>query len=173
MPPRSVAISRAREYQDGGRGRRDDRTGFIRNFAVTLTLGIVFLIGQAYDYATLGFGIADGPFGTGRGLRSGQRVLWYWCELSAAERCPPTLEIGLDADRVAPGGAVQATVRAYDDDGHGAPVAGATATLGDATATSGADGAATLVAPTAPGAYDVTGTAPGDVSGFPARLEVG
>ena len=44
--------------------RRDDRTGFIRNFAVTLTLGIVFLIGQAYDYATLGFGIADGPFGT-------------------------------------------------------------------------------------------------------------
>ncbi|MFL5750895.1 MAG: heme-copper oxidase subunit III [Chloroflexota bacterium] len=44
--------------------RRDDRTGFVRNIAVTLTLGIVFLIGQAYDYATLGFGISDGPFGT-------------------------------------------------------------------------------------------------------------
>jgi cytochrome c oxidase subunit III len=44
--------------------RRDDRTGFTRNIAVTLTLGIVFLIGQAYDYATLGFGISDGTFGT-------------------------------------------------------------------------------------------------------------
>ena len=44
--------------------RRDDRHGFVRNIAVTLTLGIVFLIGQAYDYATLGFGIADGTFGT-------------------------------------------------------------------------------------------------------------
>jgi cytochrome c oxidase subunit III len=44
--------------------RRGDRTGFVRNIAVTLTLGIVFLIGQVYDYATLGFGIADGTFGT-------------------------------------------------------------------------------------------------------------
>jgi cytochrome c oxidase subunit III len=44
--------------------RRDDHTGFIRNIAVTLVLGIVFLIGQAYDYATLGFGLSDGVFGT-------------------------------------------------------------------------------------------------------------
>jgi cytochrome c oxidase subunit 3 len=32
--------------------------------AVTLLLGIVFLIGQAYDYTVLGFGISDGVFGT-------------------------------------------------------------------------------------------------------------
>jgi cytochrome c oxidase subunit 3 len=44
--------------------RRGDRTGFIRNFAVTLVLGVVFLIGQGYDYATLGFGLSDGVFGT-------------------------------------------------------------------------------------------------------------
>jgi len=44
--------------------RRGDRTGFVRNIAVTLVLGIAFLIGQVYDYATLGFGIADGTFGT-------------------------------------------------------------------------------------------------------------
>jgi cytochrome c oxidase subunit 3 len=44
--------------------RRGDRTGFIRNIAVTLVLGIVFLIGQIYDYATLGFGLSDGTFGT-------------------------------------------------------------------------------------------------------------
>jgi cytochrome c oxidase subunit 3 len=44
--------------------RRDDRTGFIRAFGVTLVLGIVFLIGQVYDYSTLGFGVGDTPFGT-------------------------------------------------------------------------------------------------------------
>jgi cytochrome c oxidase subunit III len=32
--------------------------------AITLGLGILFLAGQLYDYSTLGFGIADGPFGT-------------------------------------------------------------------------------------------------------------
>ena len=32
--------------------------------AITLGLGIVFLAGQLYDYSQLGFGIADGVFGT-------------------------------------------------------------------------------------------------------------
>jgi cytochrome c oxidase subunit III len=44
--------------------RRDDRTLFVRAIGITLVLGIVFLIGQAYDYSTLGFGISDTPFGT-------------------------------------------------------------------------------------------------------------
>jgi cytochrome c oxidase subunit 3 len=44
--------------------RRDDRTGFIRAFGVTLVLGILFLIGQLYDYSTIGFGVSDTPFGT-------------------------------------------------------------------------------------------------------------
>jgi cytochrome c oxidase subunit 3 len=44
--------------------RRNDRTGFIRAIAVTVILGIVFLIGQVYDYMTLGFGLGDGVFGT-------------------------------------------------------------------------------------------------------------
>src|SRR5207247_10223655 len=44
--------------------RRDDRTGLTRAIGATLVLGIVFLIGQAYDYATLGFGLSDTPFGT-------------------------------------------------------------------------------------------------------------
>ena len=44
--------------------RRDDRTGFIRAIGVTLVLGIAFLIGQAYDYSTIGFGVSDTPFGT-------------------------------------------------------------------------------------------------------------
>jgi cytochrome c oxidase subunit 3 len=44
--------------------RRGDRTGLIRNISVTLVLGIVFLLGQIYDYSTIGFGLSDGTFGT-------------------------------------------------------------------------------------------------------------
>jgi cytochrome c oxidase subunit III len=44
--------------------RRNDRTGYIRAISVTVVLGILFLIGQAYDYSTLGFGLGDGVFGT-------------------------------------------------------------------------------------------------------------
>jgi cytochrome c oxidase subunit 3 len=47
--------------------RRDDRTGFLRNFGITLVMGIVFLLLQAYDYTTLfGEGITLGSttFGT-------------------------------------------------------------------------------------------------------------
>jgi cytochrome c oxidase subunit III len=31
---------------------------------LTLLLGVVFLLGQLYDYSTLGFGLGDGIFGT-------------------------------------------------------------------------------------------------------------
>jgi cytochrome c oxidase subunit 3 len=44
--------------------RRGDRTAFLRNTAVTLLLGAVFLGGQVYDYLHLGFGITDTAFGS-------------------------------------------------------------------------------------------------------------
>ena len=46
---------------------RDDRTAFIRNMTVTVILGIIFLIMQAADYATLGsegLTLSAGTFGT-------------------------------------------------------------------------------------------------------------
>ena len=43
--------------------RRGDRTGFLRNTAITLVLGLVFLTGQVWDYLHLGFGITDTAFG--------------------------------------------------------------------------------------------------------------
>jgi hypothetical protein len=114
-----------------------------------------------------------GPFGTGRGLRSGQRVLWFWCMLGAGAHCPPTLDVAVGAPRTSPGASIRATVTAYDDDGKGTPAAGATVTLGGAGATAGPDGTATLAAPLAPGSYDVTASAPGDAPGFPVTVEVG
>ena len=47
--------------------RRDDRTAFLRNMTVTVALGIIFLIMQAADYATLGAAgltLSSGTFGT-------------------------------------------------------------------------------------------------------------
>jgi cytochrome c oxidase subunit 3 len=44
--------------------RRGDRKAFLRNTGVTVTLGILFLIGQLYDYTQLGFGITDTAFGS-------------------------------------------------------------------------------------------------------------
>lgn len=43
---------------------RGDRTGLVRGLGVTLVLGILFLIGQLYDYSTLGFGVSSGVYGT-------------------------------------------------------------------------------------------------------------
>jgi len=44
--------------------RRGDQRAMRFWTLVTLILGVIFLIGQAYDYSVLGFGIGDGVFGT-------------------------------------------------------------------------------------------------------------
>ncbi len=44
--------------------RRNDLAKLKLWVGLTLVLGVVFLIGQLYDYTQLGFGIADGIFGT-------------------------------------------------------------------------------------------------------------
>jgi cytochrome c oxidase subunit 3 len=47
--------------------RRNDRTAFIRNIAVTFVIGVVFLLMQATDYVLLygeGITLSAGPFGT-------------------------------------------------------------------------------------------------------------
>ena len=44
--------------------RKGDRQGMNRALVMTVLLGVVFLIGQVYDYTQLGFGISDGVFGS-------------------------------------------------------------------------------------------------------------
>jgi cytochrome c oxidase subunit 3 len=44
--------------------RRGDRRGLVRAIGLTLVLGVTFLLGQAYDYSQLGFGLADSQFGS-------------------------------------------------------------------------------------------------------------
>jgi cytochrome c oxidase subunit III len=40
-----------------------DRRGMVRAISVTVALGILFLLGQAFDYSTLGFGPGSGTYG--------------------------------------------------------------------------------------------------------------
>ncbi len=44
--------------------QKGDRTGMIRAMGVTLVLGVLFLLGQLYDYHSLKFGISTGVYGT-------------------------------------------------------------------------------------------------------------
>jgi hypothetical protein len=119
-------------------------------------------------------GAADpaGPFGTGRKLRAGEQVLWFWCVKDARDSCQRTLETSA-AGAVAPGAPLSVTVRGYDESGKGIAVAGATVRLGDATAVTGADGVATISAPATAGSYAVQASKPGLVVSFPRTVKVG
>ncbi|MER3418207.1 MAG: heme-copper oxidase subunit III [Chloroflexota bacterium] len=46
------------------RARADDRRGVVRGLAVTLGLGAIFLVIQAWEFTHNGFGLADGVFGS-------------------------------------------------------------------------------------------------------------
>jgi hypothetical protein len=132
--------------------------------------GWVYKVGRKVGSA----GAADpaGPFGTGRKLRAGQRVLWFWCVKDRSDACQRTLETS-SAGAIAPGAPLTVTVRGYDEEGRGVPVAGATVRLGGATAVTGADGVATVIAPATVGKAGLEATAPGLVRSFPRTIAVG
>lgn len=118
-------------------------------------------------------GAADlgGAFGDGHRLRSGQRVLWFWCVMGA-KGCQRTLEVTPRSATVGPGEPVAVSVRARDDRGAAVAAAGARVTLGSARVTTDAAGNATLVAPPVAGGASLRATAPGLVRAFPERVTV-
>jgi hypothetical protein len=81
---------------------------------------------------------------SGRRLRDGDRVTWFWCEQDDSGGCQRTLEAQPDRTTAAPGEVLRVRVRGYDDHGRGVDVEGATVRLGSATAVTGADGVAVL-----------------------------
>ena len=124
--------------------------------------GWVYKVGRRG--ATAGAGDPSGALGRGR-LKPGQRVTWFYCRLRDGG-CQRTLTV--DA-RPEPG-AVSVTVRGYDDEGRGVPVAGATVTAGSASAVSGADGSARLALPA--GRHRLVAERDGLVRSFPERVVV-
>ena len=115
-------------------------------------------------------GAADpsGAFGDGRRLRTGQKVLWFWCVKDAGDACQRTLEVAAPRT-VAPGARFTATVRGYDENGGGVPVAGVEVAPGAVT---DAAGAATVTAPAAAGTLALSAAAPGMVQAFPRKVTV-
>jgi hypothetical protein len=118
-------------------------------------------------------GAADpsGPLGNGRRLRSGQRVLWFWCRASG-RGCQRTLAAAPASSAVTRGGSLAVTVNGYDNEGRPAPIAGAIVRLGSDFASTNAGGRATLIAPSVPGRYTVGATRRGLVPSFPETIVV-
>jgi hypothetical protein len=160
-----------RDYGRCGRRARDAGGLYVRSLAGQRERGMagwVYKVGRRLG--TTGGADPSGPFGTGRRLRDGQRVLWFWCV--QASRCQRTLEVRPDRASAAPGEPLRVTVRGYDDLGRGAAVAGATVRLGAATALTDDDGTAVLTVPAAAGRLDLEAERAGMVPAFPREVRV-
>ena len=125
--------------------------------------GWVYKVG--HKAATAGAADPSGPFGTGRRLRSGQRVVWFYCRLRS-RGCQRSLSIRVRAEP----GALTVKVVGYDDLGRGVPVEGATVKAGATAALTAADGRARLELPA--GRYRVYAEKEGLVRSFWERAEV-
>jgi hypothetical protein len=126
--------------------------------------GWVYKVGR--KLATAGAADPGGPFGDGR-LRTGQRVLWFYCRQLAAGTCQRSLEIDTAVD----GRRLSVTVTGYDDAGDGVAVRGARVRAGERRATTGADGRATLRLER--GSYRVHAVKRGSIRSFAKRVRIG
>jgi hypothetical protein len=134
--------------------------------------GWVYKVGRRAGTAPAGD--PSGPFGTGRRLRSSDRLLWFYCHMDTSGGCQRTLEARPDRRSAAPGTPLRVTVTGYDDAGNGAPVAGATVRLGAASAITAADGTVTLTVPgNASGRLAVRAERDGLVPSFPDMVRIG
>lgn len=161
-----------KDYGSCGRSAKDAGGLFVRRVGPDRARGRdgwVYKVGRRAG--TAGAGDATGPFGDGRRLRGGQRVTWFWCVLSRAESCQRTLEVTPAARTVRRGEVLRLRVRGFDDLGRGVAMAGVTVGLGEARATTGADGSASLV-PDQPGTIKLTAEKPGTVLAFPTDIAV-
>ena len=164
---------RLRDYGSCGRSPADAGSLYVRKVGPDRAGGLrgwVYKVG--HRAGTTGAADPSGPFGTGKRLRGG-RLLWFWCRQNRANGCQRTLEARPDRATVAPGAPLRVTVRGYDDNGRGVPVAGALVRLGDAQALTGADGVATVPAPTAAGRVRAIAEHAGMVRSFPEEVVVG
>ena len=107
----------------------------------------------------------SGPFGSGR-LKRRARVTWFYCVFEAGG-CQRTLGLRV---RDAGDGAVTARVTAYDDEGRGRRLEGATVRAGAATAMTDTDGVATL--DLSPGTHRLYAQKRGFIRSFRERIVI-
>ena len=161
---------RVRDYGACSRRARDAGGLYVRGIRRDIAnpgdpFGWVYKVGN--KAAPAGGGDPSGPFGRGR-LRSRQRVTWFWCVFGeTGDDCQRTLE--LKTTSTGPG-SVTVRVRGYDNAGKGVDVEGATVASGATTATTAADGTATLSLPA--GEHTLVARKDGLVRSHPVEVEV-
>ena len=101
-------------------------------------------------------------------VRASTRVRGFGGVQDSGGGCQRTLEATPDRTSALPGETLQVTVRGYDDNGRGVPVAGATVRLGGAGAISDERGVATVTVPA--GGGRVVARKAGLVRSFPVRV---
>ena len=159
---------RVRDYGSCGRRAADASLLFVTSIGGERNRGQdgwVYKVGRKVSSA----GAGDR---SGRRLRGGDRLLWFYCRMQPAGGCQRTLEATPDRATAAPGEVVRVKVRGYDDQGRGIAVPGATVRVGSASATTDAGGMAELAVP-AGGRLAVTATRAGMVPAFPGVIRAG
>jgi hypothetical protein len=112
-----------------------------------------------------------GDVSAGR-LRSGDRVLWFYCVFDRrAGGCQRSLRIVVRDRILDAGDSFTVNVRSYDNEGRPRAAAGALVRFAGTWVTTGRDGRAVLSA-TSPGRYRITASSPGTVPAFPLRVVV-
>ncbi len=125
--------------------------------------GWVYKVGRRA--ASAGAADPSGPFGRGR-LRRGQQLTWFYCRMHAGG-CQRTLAIEARGEQ----GAATISVRGYDDEGRGVPVAGAAVTAsGGGTGVTASDGSVRLTLP--PGRHTIVARKDGLVRSFAEEVVV-
>src|SRR5437868_2158444 len=104
---------------------------------------------------------------SGRRLRGGDRLVWFYCHAQSSGGCQRTLEVAPLSGAMQP---LRVVVRGYDDNGRAIAVAGAIVSAGAQTATTGADGTASFPALGASATRTVQAQHDGMVPSFPARM---
>jgi hypothetical protein len=103
---------------------------------------------------------------SGRRLRTGERLTWFYCRAQSGGGCQRTLEV---APLSGAGQALRVRVRGYDDNGRAVAVAGATVSTGSQTAVTGLDGTANFP-PLGAATRSVQAQRAGMVPSFPVRV---
>jgi hypothetical protein len=103
---------------------------------------------------------------SGRRLRTGDRLTWFFCRAQSSGGCQRTLEV---APLSGAGQPLRVRVRGYDDNGRAVAVAGATVSAGAQAAVTGADGTASFPALGA-ATRSVQAQRAGMVASFPVRV---
>jgi hypothetical protein len=163
----SLAL-RVRDYGSCGRRPADAASLFVTRIGGERNRG---QDGWVYKVGRKVFSAGAGDR-SGRRLRGGDRLLWFYCHAQRTGGCQRTLEVEPDRTTAAPGETVRVTVRGYDDQGRGIAAGGATVTLGSATATTDASGVAQVVVPAA-GRLELGAMRTGMVPAFPRVVWAG